>query len=278
MRGPTFSLSDGDLDRILDHPQAPPPAVYRSGRLESAPGGTGVIHDPVTRVTVEADGTAHFHDAKDFDFHVRIPVPTLDGLRETGREIGNGLQAWYADPGALSRGGHATDLPEHWKAEPGQCDHWGDSMCVPEPMPPPNTIASGKADLTSYLMRKLHVGDPFASRKLALLDATRPERLEQGAAFRAERLAHSAELMRRNLERLWATTADPITRRETLFALWDECAEGEGPLGEAGERARAEVIGWIGAHLPRGSPGAYSDAELAELASRRASRQQFAPY
>ncbi|MGE5183160.1 MAG: hypothetical protein ACM31C_13915 [Acidobacteriota bacterium] len=285
MRPPEWHLSDGDADAILDHPLPPPAEVERPGRLEAAPGGTGVIHDAVTQVAVERDGTAHFHDAKDIDIHLHVPLPSLDDLRHSeralrdfGDELGRGLREWYADPQAIARGGPATDLPEHFKAEPNQCDRWGDKMCEPEPMPPPNTIASGKADLTSYLMRKLHLGDPFASRKKALLDATRAERIERGASFRAGQLARSAELMHANLEGLWATTRDAATRRAALFALWDECAEGEGPAGEAGTRARAEVIGWIGAHLPATSPDGYTRDELARLDAHRASRQHFTPY
>ena len=285
MRGPEWHLSDGDADRILDHPLPPPPKVYRSGRLQSAPGGTGVIADAVTAVTVEPDGTAHFHDAKDFTFHFHLPLPSLDDLRHSeralrgfGDEIGRGLREWYADPEAIARGGPATELPEHLEAEPNQCDRWGDKMCEPEPMPPPTTIASGKADLTAYLMRKFHVGDPFSSRKRALLDITREERGEQGAVFRAQQLARSAELMRRNLERLWATQREPAARREALFTLWDECTEGDTTAGQAGDRARAEVLGWIAAHLPETSPDAFTRDEIDRFNARRSSHVRFAPY
>src|SRR5205085_8210368 len=99
------------------------------------------------------------------------------------------------------------------------------------------------------------------------------ERAERGGVFRGEQLARSAEIMRKNLARLWAATADPAARRDALFTLWDECAEGEGSLGPAGQRARAEVIGWIRAYLPRGSAGGYSDAEVARLSARRSSQQ-----
>jgi hypothetical protein len=284
MRGPELHLSDADADQILDHPLGPPPEVQRSGRLDNAPGGTAVIPDAVTVVTVEPDGTAHFHDKPNIDIHFHLPID-LDWFRRpdakliaTKEELGKALRDWYADPEKIARGGHATDLPEHLKAEPGQCDEWGNKMCTPEPMPPPQTVVSGRFDLTAYLMRKLGVGDPFASRKRALLDVTLAERAERGGRFRGEQLERSAELVRRNLERLWAATADPAARREALFEIWDECSEGEGPLGEAGQRARAEVIGWIGAHLPRGSAGAYSDDELAALARRRTSKQPFEPY
>jgi hypothetical protein len=122
------------------------------------------------------------------------------------------------------------------------------------------------------------VGDPYASRKLKLLDDTRAERVESGGAYRAAQLERSAQLMARNLEALWRATADPAARREVLFELWDECAEGEGPAGAAGARARAMVIGWIGTHLPKGQPGAFSDEDIARLDARRSSKQHFAPY
>jgi len=139
-------------------------------------------------------------------------------------------------------------------------------------------LISGKLDITSYLMRKTHAGDPYASRKRALLDATFEERVAKGGEFRGEQLAHSAELVHRNLELLWATVRDPRERRAALFTLWDECAEGDGPLGEAGERARAEVIGWIRAHLPPDSPDAFTPDELAAFAAQRSSQQPFVPY
>jgi hypothetical protein len=96
--------------------------------------------------------------------------------------------------------------------------------------------------------------------------------------FRTQQLVRSAELMRRTLEQLWARVADPAARRTALFELWDDCDEGSGDRGAAGERARAMVLGWIGAHLPRGGAGAYTDEEIRRLDARRASKQPFAPY
>jgi hypothetical protein len=130
----------------------------------------------------------------------------------------------------------------------------------------------GPLDITAWLHRK-YVGDPYASRKLKLLDDTRDERVAMGLAHRAEQRARSAEIMRGNLERLWARVADPMARRAALFELWDECGE-----DEAGNRARAVVIGWIRARLPAGSANAYTDAELQALDTHRTSRAAFAPY
>jgi hypothetical protein len=63
-----------------------------------------------------------------------------------------------------------------------------------------------------------------------------------------------------------------------VFELWDDCSEEPGSLGEAGTRARAQVIGWIRARMPADSAAAYSAAELDELNARRRSRERFAPY
>jgi hypothetical protein len=115
-------------------------------------------------------------------------------------------------------------------------------------------------------MRKYGHFDPYASRKRKLLDDTRAEREERGAAFRAEQAARSAELMQRNLEELWARVPDGAARKQALYELWNECAD-----DEAGLRARAMVIGWIRARLPPGSGGAFTADELARLAP-------FSPY
>jgi hypothetical protein len=133
------------------------------------------------------------------------------------------------------------------------------------------------ADITGYLMNR-HVGDPYASRKQKILDQTRDERVRIGTAHRADQLARSSELMRRNLVALWRTTADPAQRRAALFEIWDECGEGTDTTGAAGERARAMVIGWIRRRLPPGARGAYTASEIDELNTRRTSRQRFVPY
>jgi hypothetical protein len=140
------------------------------------------------------------------------------------------------------------------------------------------SIVHGKLDVTALLMRKLGVGDAYAARKRKLLDDTFDERAALGAQHRTEDLARSAELMRRNLEVVWRATEDPEERRDALFTLWDECGEGEGPDGEAGERARKIVIGWIRAKLPAGSPGAFTPDDIARRSAHRRSTQPFVPY
>ncbi len=286
MRGPELHLDASALEAIAGHGELPSP-VRISGRLENQPGGNGVVHDAVATVTVERDGTAHMVAKPDIDIHMMLPV--LPDIRKDLRDIGHDVAEWYADPYAGERYNRTMDLPQHLQAVPGQCDTYGDGMCddalSPEMKVTKNPlsndggatpVAGGRLDLTSYLAKKFHVGDVYASRKLKLLDDTRDERVARGAEFRTDQLARSAELMQRNLDRLGTLAASEL--HEALFELWDECAEGDGPTGEAGTRARAQVIGWIGAHLPAGQAGAFTVDEIAALDAHRASRQHFAPY
>jgi hypothetical protein len=284
MREPELRPGDDALAPIAGTGSAAAPAPV-SGRLESVSGGTSVIHDRVTTITVERDGTAHLHDKPYFEIH--FLHPHMLNIRKGLHDIGNMVSEWYADPYAGTRYGPTQDLPPLLQAEPGQCDSWGAAMCD-DPLAPATVVtksASGDAgvglfggnlDVTGYLMHKFHAGDAYASRKLKALDETRDERALRGTAYRSEQLARSAELMRRNLEQLHAAT--PAELHEALFELWDECDEGEGPTGEAGDRARAEVIGWIRAHLPAGGTNAFTADDIATRDAHRSSKQHFAPY
>jgi hypothetical protein len=281
MRRPSL-FRDSDFDAILDHPLDPPPAVVRSGRLESAPGGRAAVRDAVATVSVDEDGSTHVHDTPYFTIHFNLPTPRE--IRAIARELKKQYKAWEADPWAEThRAGPTAEQPVYWRAQPGQCDRWGDWMCNYDPVIVPNReapvvqVAKGRFDPLAWLARK-HGIDEYASRKRALLDMTRAERVDRGGAFRSQQLARSAEIAHKNLERLWASEIDPAARKRALFELWDECAEGDDAAGEAGARARAEVIGWIRAHLPRGSAGAYTDDEIATLTARRTSKEAFAPY
>jgi hypothetical protein len=84
--------------------------------------------------------------------------------------------------------------------------------------------------------------------------------------------------MTRTLEQLWARETDSARRKQVLFELWDDCDEGDGSAGQAGQRARAVVIGWIRGELPAGTPGAFTDEEVRAFAARRTSKQAFTPY
>jgi hypothetical protein len=135
---------------------------------------------------------------------------------------------------------------------------------------------SGALDTQDRMMLGRGV-DPYAHNKLALLDRTRDRRAAIGERHQRVQLARAAELMQRNVDRLWATTRDLAARKRGLFELWDDCAEtGSDELVTSGAAARELVLGAIRARLRGGD--AYTPAELVELNARRRSKTAFAPY
>ena len=288
-----LSLSEEAAARSLGPERPLEERAKPTGKIAAA-GREGRIDDAVATFKVHGDGTVNIADKKDIDWHWRVPIPTPTSILQGAKELGDDIDAWRKDPYRDTRVGKMQDLPRHLQAVPGSCQSYGDEMC--DAVDPETgkrrtpkvqrslsgdgviiPILGGKTDITGYLYRKF-AGDPYASRKLKLLDDTRAERVESGAAFRANQLAMSAELMANNLASLWVTTTDPAMRRDALFDLWDECVEGDGEAGAAGERARVMVIGWIGARLPRGGEGAFTDDDITRLDRKRASHQHFAPY
>ena len=271
MRAPDLALSPETLARIADArggTASPADESTKAGRRESVSGGGAILRARVATLYVHTDGTARFKDKPDIDLKWRLPIPHFD-LEETRKQFGKELTEWFADPYAGTRFGRVQDVARHITAVEGACDQWGDVWCD-DPLAPGSEKKAredakavggiglgGTADISSWLHRKL-VGDPYASRKLKLLDDTRAVRVLMGGVYRAPQRARSGELIARNLQRLWAEVPDAAARREALFAMWDECAEGEGPSGEAGDRARVMVIGWIRGKLPAGSPEAFS--------------------
>ena len=138
--------------------------------------------------------------------------------------------------------------------------------------------STGGFDVSDWLMRN-HGQDPYAHRKLALLDATRDERAELGRRHRDAELARSAELVERSLRELWAAPRDLRAHKQALFELWDDCAEtGDAAVVAAGEAARRLVLGFIRSHLPAGSTDAFTPAEIAALARTQQSKAVFRPY
>ncbi|HEY1815977.1 MAG TPA: hypothetical protein VGG74_26695 [Kofleriaceae bacterium] len=271
---------------------SPPPEP--TGRLEWHADGHGVIGDRVTTVRVEPDGVAHFDDKSDFEIH--SPLPSLHTLRhlpsaleKAPGALHEALKGWYRDLQEQNDYLEHYDRRQHLAEIPNGCADYEELNCIDPDLPPPKKespvgnggggggLISGTADISAWLQRKF-VGDPYASRKKKLLEDTFAERAAHGEAYRAQQLARAAEEMQANLERFWAKTPDVAARRAALFELWDECAEGEDPLGEAGQRARDLVMMWIRAKLPAGSAGAYTADELDALAKRKHSAQAFEPY
>ncbi len=148
----------------------------------------------------------------------------------------------------------------------------------------PVKLLAGRFDVTDYVMRKTK-NDPYASRKLKFLDATRDERVELGKKWRTEQLQQTAMIMKKNLAYAWNASPDLAARKRALFELWDEIVEPKSArdqidevLAEASRAARKAVIGFIRGHLPAGSTNAYSEAELAAFNAKKQSAATFAPY
>jgi len=234
------------IAKVLEKRVDPPFVAPADDRLRPKGRNGYVVRDRVTMMKVAPDGTATFKDKRDFTMRLVVPL-------SVSRDDWDAFHEEVAGACAV-----------------GACDTSGNND-------EGGGLIGGKADLTAALHRRF-VGDPFASRKLKLLDSTRDARVAIGATHRKQQLDRSAELAYRNLEALWRATPDAAARRAALFAMWDECEEGEGARGEAGRRERAVVVGFIRARLPAGSREAFTDREISNLNARRTSRQRFAPY
>jgi hypothetical protein len=272
--------------------EAAQPRWAHDPKIKLVPNGNGEyrVRDPVGTFRVAPDGTVDITRAPDITF--KLNLPTLGGLRRSGAYAERQLKEWAADPYKRARVGTSHELPRHLSAVPGSCDSAGDTMCFTAEDQKEQwamedealeslasgELAQGRLDLTSYLARKVGVGDVYASRKLKILDQTREQRVAIGTAYRTQQDKRAPELVRRNLAALWTATTDPAERRAALFTIWDECSEAEGTQGEAGAVARAMVIGWIRTHVPAGSQGAFTRDEIATLDARRTSRAHFTPY
>ena len=271
---PNLTLPAGQWD-ALDHAPRGTDAEkdIHSGLLHDSAGGLHESDQGVFVGKVAADGTVAMKDARNLNVHFVLP---------SVHDIGNGLSAWYnsdksgggseAPSAPLAKSlqataGASTGLTD--RTQPNATDR-SPTLIVP--------IIGGGFDTTDWLMRR-HGMDPYASKKLKFLDATRDERAQIGNRNRDQLLGHSARLMAQSLEALWKSRASLPERKEALFELWDDCAEAgsTSEVNGAGD-ARKLVIAFIQLHLPAGGPDAYTPAELAAFAGHKQSKADFRPY
>jgi hypothetical protein len=247
----------------------PPPPIPESGRLAPAGGDRAQINDLAFTGDVAPDGTVHLRDKPNFHIHLALPSP---------KSLGHGIAKWAEDPYAIV---NAAEDPKYGeRATRG--DHAALKADDQKPDGPQTVpIVGGGFDVTDYIARKAlgRAGDPYAARKRAALDATRDERVEMGRRHKLDQLSHVDALMKDTLDKVWAASGDRAWTRGALFDLWDDGAEeGDPAVVAAADRARGDVIGFIRAHLPAGSPDAYTTDELAKLNGRRSSKARFEPY
>ncbi|HEU5055330.1 MAG TPA: hypothetical protein VFU21_02340 [Kofleriaceae bacterium] len=139
-------------------------------------------------------------------------------------------------------------------------------------------ITGGAFELTDLAMR-MAGQDPYSSRKMALLDRTRAERMQLAAAETSSNLKDAVVRTPAALERIWRAPGDLAGKRRLLFTLWDECAEtGSAEVLASSRAVRAAIVAFIRRRLPRGSRAGYRSRELDALNARRTSRERFEPY
>ena len=132
----------------------------------------------------------------------------------------------------------------------------------------------GSFDLTDMFSPQ----DPYLREKFELMEET----FEYRAGIRDE---HNRQVLDRSIEALpsylRAVWEEPVwdakLRRQLLFALWDECAEGGAPHADEGARARQIIEAFIAQNLPRRSAQGFSPEELQTFNAARTSSVEFAP-
>jgi len=138
---------------------------------------------------------------------------------------------------------------------------------------------AGRLDITDMAMR-MAGQDPYAAVKRKMADETREQRICMAKHAQDQRqsqalLGLSAKV--RELARRVDLT--PPARRQLVFEIWDECAEGAGDrTADYGAMARATIFSVIREAFPAGTDLGYQPAELVALNQRRSSHEKFAPY
>jgi hypothetical protein len=252
--GPQFHSSIDDLiaSAVDLPPGTPPPPDPTSGILKDS--GNGVVHGDHSAFTMHVahDGTVAFDD------HANV------GVDQYGQPVGKEVTDWVNTEDKFRA---PPTIPVTGSIDPG--DRTG-AIIFP--------VIGGHFDVTDAIMR-LRGEDPYARAKLAMLDATRDERVRMGNAYRTEQLARTPIYVANNVARVFAVLHEPRAQREALFQLWDECTEkGDDKALAATAVARAFIVSAIRTHFPAGSPAAYSAGELAALDRKRSAHEPFAPY
>ena len=249
--GPGIDPARAAATIVRDPGPPPPPGPLEGPRPrhpprphpELTPAGGGRLRADKGPFVAEVarDGAVTFKDRAPVAVHVHIP---------TRRELGRAIEHWQRDPrgASLENGGG---------------------------LPP---IISGRFALNDMVMRWAGQ-DPYAARKLAFMDRTRPRRMRMAAAERSLDLRDAVTHTPRLLVRVWRGPGSARQRRRLLFQLWDECAEtGPDEVVAAARAVRAAIVAFVRRELPAGSAQAYSEGELDALNQARTSRERFRPY
>jgi len=133
--------------------------------------------------------------------------------------------------------------------------------------------AFGVFDLTDLLGK----GDAYAWQKLELMEETFERRAALSEHHRARVSKRAIRALPGYLSAVWEQEWDAQTRRQLLFALWDECAEGGAANAEEGAQAREIILAFIAQELPSYSREGFSQQEIDAFNAMRTSAAEFAP-
>lgn len=116
--------------------------------------------------------------------------------------------------------------------------------------------------------------------KLRYLDRTRAKRLAIRKQWKRKIERGYFKSLNARLLKLWRRKdMSYAAKRWTLFELWNECLEnGTTERARKAQFARSMIIAFIKKQLPKGSPHAFTTAELARIAKLRAGASPFKPY
>ncbi len=282
-RAPSPRVAVRGWDDLENVPKGTAPEKDLStGKLAPDGGGTHRSDQGAFVAKVDKDGSVKLRDKRNFNIHLTLPSP---------KDIGDMFQAWYYDPNKPVGTLGPPNLPKRRAnltredvsgAERLDNDDSSVNGEVRGPTSPGDSgglpIAAGGFDITDAFMRSKGA-DPYASKKLAFLDSTRDERVQIGARYKSAQLAQVAQIVQKNLARIWAATTDPQQRKQALFEMWDECVEtGSDEVVVAANTARKMIIGFARANFPARSEHAFTDAEIAACNRAKQSSTTFSPY
>jgi hypothetical protein len=282
-RAPSPRIAVRNWDDLENVPKGTAPAKdISTGKLAPDGGGTHKSDQGPFTVKVDKDGSVSLKDKRNFNIRLTLP---------TAKDIGDMFQAWYYDPnkpvgtlGPPKQPKRQANLTREDVSGAERLSGDDSPVYAHEKDPNPGSggvgipIAAGGFDITDAFMRSKGI-DPYASKKLAFLDSTRDERVQIGTKHKSQQLAQVAQIVKKNLARVWAATTDPQQRKQALFEMWDECVEtGSAEVVEAATTARKIIIGVARANFPANGPHAFTSEEIAACNRMKQSSATFAPY
>jgi len=178
MRRPSLAPADPGEGITAASDPAPPPSRLVPRRYG------WLVRDRLVPMQVARDGRVVFRGERDFEIHWVVPFPSLAKLADH-------IRAWSTDPYAQTRTRAVADMPKHEQAMPGGWDSGAGGDHRPDGKLRDNgrpaslfevdaagtvPILGGSLDVTAWAMRRTGAGDPYASRKRALIEATFDDR------------------------------------------------------------------------------------------------------